>query len=77
MEVLGTPGSAPATVVRGRFGDDRFAVFGVHGGRVVGAVAVNDPAAARAGRRMIDRAITVDPDRLADPTTDLRKLLRG
>jgi len=40
-------------------------------------VAVNDPTAARAARRMIDRAVAADPGRLADPTTDLRKLLRG
>ena len=30
-----------------------------------------------AARRLIDRGIPVDPAQLIDPTTDLRKLVRG
>jgi hypothetical protein len=64
-------------VVRGRIGDERFSVFTLRGDLVVGAVAVDDSVAVRAARRLIDRRIPVDADRLADPTTDLRRLVRG
>ena len=77
VEVVGDLGAATTTVVRGSLGEPPFAAFGPHGGRVVGAVAVNDPTAGRAARRMIDRAIATDPGRLADPASDLRRLLRG
>jgi len=78
VEGVGAPGDAAAQrVVRGRVGDPPFSVFAVRDGLVVGAVAVDDPNAVRAARRMIDRGVTADPDRLGDPTTDLRKLLRG
>jgi hypothetical protein len=56
--------------------DGSLAVFGMSDGLVTGAVAIDDPLVVRAARRMIDRAVRVDPDSLADPTTDLRKLLR-
>lgn len=46
-------------------------------GHVVGLAAVDDPHAVRAGRRLIERGIAVDPDLIADSATDLRKLLRG
>lgn len=76
VEAVGAPASGEA-VVRGIFGAAPFSVFTLHGSRVVGAVSVNDTAAVRAARRMIDRSIDVDSARLADPATDLRKLLRG
>ncbi|MEV0341848.1 oxidoreductase C-terminal domain-containing protein [Nocardia sp. NPDC050713] len=68
---LDTPSSAELSARR------RFSAFGLVRDRVVGAVAVGDSGAVRAARRMIDRGISVERDRLADPTTDLRKLLRG
>ena len=77
VEAVGAPASGDTVVVRGIFGAAPFSVFALHATRVVGAVSVNDAAAVRAARRMIDRSIDVDPDGLADPGTDLRKLLRG
>jgi NADPH-dependent 2,4-dienoyl-CoA reductase/sulfur reductase-like enzyme len=77
LEAVGKIAGAGTTVVRGAIGDPSFSVFGVTGGRVVGAVAVDEPNAVRAARRLIDRSIVVDPHRLADPSVDLRKLLRG
>lgn len=65
-----------SVVRRGEPGVDRFAVFTLRAGRVIGAVAVDDPNATRAARRLIDRAIAVEPEELGDPMTDLRKLLR-
>ena len=71
------PDAVTAVVTRGVPGDAPFSVFTVRHGRVVGAVAVDATNDVRAARRMIDRRIEVDPDRLADTDTDLRKLLRG
>lgn len=64
-------------VVRGTLGAPPFSAFAVRDGVVVGAVAVDDSKAVRAARRLIDRAIPVDPEALADPSTDLRRLVRG
>ncbi|MEX0427616.1 NAD(P)/FAD-dependent oxidoreductase [Nocardioides sp. DS6] len=75
------PDATTRVVVRGTVGEPPFSVFTLRregeGHRVVGAVAVDDSNAVRAARRMIDRGIAVDPQHLADPGTDLRKLLRG
>ena len=76
VEVTGHLGPQTRTVVRGQFGEPPFAVFGVRDGKVAGAVTVNNPGAARAARRLIDRGVAADPERLADPATDLRSLLR-
>jgi NAD(P)H-nitrite reductase large subunit len=80
VEVVGEMRAADAThtvVVRGRIGEERFAVFTLRGDIVIGAVAVDDSVAVRAARRLIDRGIPVDPAALADPATDLRRLVRG
>jgi NAD(P)H-nitrite reductase large subunit len=77
VEAVGRIADAVETVTRGRIGDPAFSVFGLAGGRVVGAVAVNEPNAVRAARRLIDRRIPVETSRLADAGTDLRRLLRG
>ena len=71
------PDSVTTVVTRGAPGDAPFSVFTLQHGRVIGAVAVDATNDVRAARRMIDRRIVVDPDRLADTDTDLRKLLRG
>lgn len=66
-----------AVVLRGVPGEGPFAAFAVADGRVVGAVAVDDSHAVRAARRLIDRGTAVEAEQLADPATDLRRLLRG
>lgn len=79
VEGVGEMRSADAEntrVVRGTFGEPPFAVFTLRGGRVIGAVAVDDPAAVKAARRLIDRGVDVRPADLADPTQSLRTLLR-
>ena len=55
LEAVGKIAGAETTVVRGAIGDPSFSVFGLTGGRVVGAVAVDEPNAVRAARRLIDR----------------------
>lgn len=80
VEVVGEmpePDAEHEDVVRGTLGKPPFSVFTLRGERVIGAVAVDDPNAVRAARRMIDRGVDVRACDLADPETDLRKLLRG
>ena len=80
VEVVGEmhePDAEHEDVVRGILGEPPFSVFTLRGERVIGAVAVDDPNAVRAARRMIDRGLDVRASDLADPETDLRKLLRG
>lgn len=79
VEVVGELGAAPgrAVVTRGIPGPGPFSVWTLERGRIVGAASVDDPVAARAARRLVDRRVAVDPARLADPGSDLRALLRG
>ncbi|TQL66272.1 NAD/ferredoxin-dependent reductase-like protein [Nocardioides albertanoniae] len=80
VEVVGEmhePEGEHEQVVRGTLGEPPFTVFTLRGERVVGAVAVDDPKAVRAARRMIDRGVDVRAADLADPSTDLRQLLRS
>ena len=80
VEVVGEmhePDGEHEQVVRGTLGEPPFTVFTLRGERVVGAVAVGDPKAVRAAQRMIDRGVDVRAADLADPSTDLRKLLRS
>ena len=77
VEVVGRMAAATTTVVRGEVGRPPFSVFALRDGLVVGAVAVDEPTAVRAARRLVDRRVAVDPDRLADPSSDLRRLVRG
>lgn len=80
VEVVGAmadPEGRHAGVVRGDPGPGHFSVWAVADGRVLGAASVDDPNAVRAARRLIDRGVEVDPDQLADPATDLRRLVRG
>ncbi|HKX67678.1 MAG TPA: oxidoreductase C-terminal domain-containing protein, partial [Intrasporangium sp.] len=76
VEVVGDLG-AGQVVMRGTLGAPPFSAFAIRDGVVVGAVAVDDSKAVRAARRLIDRAIPVDPEAVADPSTDLRRLLRA
>ena len=71
------PDAEHQAVVRGVVGEPPFSVFTLRGERVVGAVAVDDSNAVRAARRMIDWGVDVRASDLADPATDLRRLLRG
>ncbi|MFG2044928.1 NAD(P)/FAD-dependent oxidoreductase [Dactylosporangium sp. NPDC048998] len=77
VEVVGRMADADRTVIRGSHGDAPFAVFGLRGRYVVGAVAVDDSTAVRTARRLIDRDVAVDAECLADPSTNLRGLLKG
>ena len=77
VEVVGALNRVDELVRRGAFGESPFSMFGLRDGRIVGAVSVDDSAAVRAARRMIDRRIAVDRIQLGDPGTDLRKLLRS
>ena len=44
--------------------------------KLLGAAAYSNSMAIRAARRMIDREIVVDPEKLVDPTVHLKKLAR-
>ncbi|MGO1183399.1 MAG: NAD(P)/FAD-dependent oxidoreductase [Micrococcaceae bacterium] len=45
-------------------------------GRMLGAASIDDPLAVRAARRIIQRGLVVDPDRLADPEVSYKALTR-
>lgn len=64
------------TVLRDAGGIPAAAFLLAEDGRLLGCAAIDQPLMVRAGRRIIDRGIIPDPDRLADPAVDPRRLAR-
>ncbi|MEU9734789.1 FAD-dependent oxidoreductase [Streptomyces sp. NPDC048002] len=77
VEGVGQMEQAERTVLRGAYDAPSFCLFGLRDGFVVAAAAVDDSAAVRAARRLIDRRIPADAGRLADPSVSPRALVRG
>ncbi|WP_151769786.1 NAD(P)/FAD-dependent oxidoreductase [Streptomyces abyssomicinicus] len=77
LEGVGTMADAETRIVRGDAADGAFTVFGVAQGRLVAAAAIDRPRDIQAARRLVGRELPVDAAALADPATDLRKLLRA
>lgn len=76
VEGVGSMGVDGSTVLRLREGRPQMAFRLTPDGRMAGAVAVDGGMTVRVARRIIDRGLTVDPDKLADPSIDLKKLAR-
>ncbi|WP_367325650.1 NAD(P)/FAD-dependent oxidoreductase [Streptomyces sp. HUAS ZL42] len=76
LEAVGTMAAAERTVRRGSPDGGAFTVFGLRGDRVVAAAAIDRGRDIKGARRLIDRGVAVDAERLADESVDLRVLLR-
>jgi 3-phenylpropionate/trans-cinnamate dioxygenase ferredoxin reductase subunit len=74
MDLRRAPGAR--TVLREAGGIPAAAFLLAEDGRLLGCAAIDQPLVVRAGRRIIDRGIIPDPDRLADPAVDPRRLAR-
>lgn len=72
VEVVGDMTSGDQEVVRE---GEHPTVFRLQGDRMLAAASVDDPMAVRAARRLIDRAVPVDAEKLKDPGVQLRSLL--
>lgn len=77
VEVVGSLDGDGETVIRGSLGEPPAVLFHVADGKVRGAVSINDSTAVRAAKRLIADQIPVDPANLADPTINLKKLVRA
>ena len=79
LQMVGMPSGQPRHVWRGDPDQGPgFTLFYLdEGGRLVGANAVDRPGDIAAARRMIERGISPDPAKLADPDVSLKKLLKG
>lgn len=76
LQVTGWPESSHRLVVRGSLGERKFSAWFLDEGNVVrGAVGIGKPGDIRAARKHIAARGTVDPDLLADPSTDLAEVL--
>ena len=62
-----------AVVIRGRFGRPPFSTFYLDHGRLVAVAAINDSHTVSRARRLIQARAEVSPQRLADPSFDLRR----
>lgn len=76
VEAVGTMREEGHLVVREKDNVPSLAVLLSDDGHVLGAAAIDGGNAIRAVRRMIDRGIVPDREKLADPSVDLKKLAR-
>jgi 3-phenylpropionate/trans-cinnamate dioxygenase ferredoxin reductase subunit len=76
IQILGMPASWPAPVVRGDLQGRAFSLFYLESNVIKAIVAVNAPRDLRAARRLVEQAVPVRPELLADPATNLQTLGR-
>ncbi|MET8977085.1 FAD-dependent oxidoreductase [Streptomyces sp. NPDC004539] len=74
-EVSGSPDDSGSPDGSGSPGAG-FVAFGLRGGRLVAAAAIDRVREIKAARRLIDRGVPVEAAQLADETADLRTLLK-
>ena len=73
LQMVGFSADGDTQVVRGSKEENQFAVFYLNDGKVVAADAVNSPKEFMVCKQLIGKS--VDVNKLADPTTDLKELL--
>jgi len=76
IQILGLPETWGEPVRRPGDRPDKFTLFYLDGDRLAAVIAVNDAMAVKVGRRLMAAGKAVDPAVLADPSTNLRSLLR-
>ncbi|ABE36826.1 FAD dependent oxidoreductase family protein [Paraburkholderia xenovorans LB400] len=77
LQFLGFARPEDEVVVRGDVASDRFSLFFLSSDRISAMIAANSMKDIRAGKRLIERGISVSPDRLADPSQSLQDLLKA
>ena len=76
LEIAGLPERWDTVVFRGDTNGTDYMIFQLEGGRLVGAVSVNQPRDMRFARRLLQSSKEVDPAALADTSTSMRGLAR-
>lgn len=76
IQVTGTTVAA-RHVLRGDPGRDKFLWLHVEGRRLVGASGINESRDLKLAQRLIEAAVDIDPDRLADPGFNFKKAAEG
>ena len=76
LEVAGMPERWDTVVFRGDINGADYMLFQLEGGRVVGAMSVNQPRDMRFARRLLQSGKEVDPAALADTSVSMRELAR-
>ncbi len=77
LQMLGHPSADAERIVRGDLGSRDFVALYVRGDWLIAAVAMNRGKDISAARRLIERRVAVERERLADEDVALRELLRA
>ncbi len=76
LEIAGLPERWDTVVFRGDINGADYMIFQLEGGRIVGAMSVNQPRDMRFARRLLQSGKEVDPAALADTGVSMRDLAR-
>ncbi|MFB9981291.1 NAD(P)/FAD-dependent oxidoreductase [Mesorhizobium kowhaii] len=74
LQTTGLPLRTEQYVLRGVPDDGKFTVFHLKGGLVIAADSVNSPSDHMCARRIVANGISVSPEILSDPATDLKSV---
>lgn len=77
LQMVGAPAVWDRIVYRGELASGSFSVYYLSAGRVVAVNAINAGREMHVAERILASGAVLDPDLLADPETNLRKLLKG
>ena len=77
LQMVGAPAAWDRIVYRGELASGSFSVYYLSAGRVVAVNAINAGREMHVAERILASGAVLDPDLLADPETNLRKLLKG
>ena len=75
LQMVGSWQGADQTILRGDAAAADLTIFHFRAGQLIGLDTLNRPQDHMAGRKLIDRAVSITPEQAADPTVDLLTLL--
>lgn len=77
LQMAGLSGGHDRGVVRGSVEEGKFSVFYWREGRFVAVDSINRPQDHMIARKLLDKGVDLDPDRIADPAFDLAAFARS
>lgn len=77
LQMVGLADEYDRIVLRGEATEEGFVAFYLSGGKVVAANTINAGREIRTVERLVAARAEISPDQLADPSVNLRKLMRG
>ena len=77
LQIAGFLDESDQIVLRGSYEERAYSLFGFKAGKLTGVESVNKAGDHMLARRLLGEGIAITPELVADPSSDLKALLRG